>query len=86
MYLSAIKNSRSILVLLLVLLFSIAVIAQENKQPVSITILYDNYDLVDSELEEDWGFAALIRGFDEVVLFDSGTKPDLMMGNLEKAD
>jgi 7,8-dihydropterin-6-yl-methyl-4-(beta-D-ribofuranosyl)aminobenzene 5'-phosphate synthase len=79
------RNKFVALCLILVFLVAASLTAQENSAKITATIIYDNYDLKDSDLKEDWGFAAIIRGFDKLVLFDTGTKGDFFMGNLEKA-
>lgn len=83
-------NRKNILLLvsaaLLLLAFASGLFAgSDDTGEITVTIVYDNYDLIDSNLEEDWGFAAIIRGFDKVVLFDTGTNGKIFMGNLEKA-
>ena len=35
-------------------------------------------------LEADWGFSALIEGTEKTILFDTGTKPEVLIGNMEK--
>jgi len=48
-----------------------------------ITILYNNYqDREDTEA--DWGFACLIEGPEKTILFDTGTRPDILMRNVEQ--
>lgn len=49
---------------------------------VKITILYDNYKCVEG-LQTDWGFACLIEGTEKTILFDTGTKPDILEGNIK---
>jgi 7,8-dihydropterin-6-yl-methyl-4-(beta-D-ribofuranosyl)aminobenzene 5'-phosphate synthase len=50
---------------------------------VSITILYDNY-LHTEGAKTDWGFSCLIRGTEKTILFDTGTKPDILFYNIKK--
>jgi 7,8-dihydropterin-6-yl-methyl-4-(beta-D-ribofuranosyl)aminobenzene 5'-phosphate synthase len=45
-----------------------------------IRIIYDN---TSAGLQEDWGYAALVTFRSKNVLFDSGTKPDLFLRNLD---
>lgn len=49
----------------------------------TFTILYDNY-VFNNELESDWGFSCLIEGLEETILFDSGTKGDILLSNMKK--
>jgi 7,8-dihydropterin-6-yl-methyl-4-(beta-D-ribofuranosyl)aminobenzene 5'-phosphate synthase len=46
------------------------------------TVLYDNY--VHREgTKADWGFSCLIEGTEKTILFDTGTKPEILMHNVE---
>ena len=49
----------------------------------TFTILYDNY-VFNNELESDWGFSCLIEGLEKTILFDSGTKGDILLSNMKK--
>jgi len=53
---------------------------QAQGEPITLTIIYDNYAYVDG-METDWGFAALIETGDETILFDTGTRGDMFMRN-----
>ena len=57
--------------------------AKEN-QPVVITIVYDNVP-VDKELKTAWGFACVVEGFSETILFDTGGEGELLLANMAKA-
>jgi 7,8-dihydropterin-6-yl-methyl-4-(beta-D-ribofuranosyl)aminobenzene 5'-phosphate synthase len=46
-----------------------------------LTVLYDNYVFQDG-CAADWGFAAIIEGFQKTILFDSGTKEDVFLKNV----
>jgi 7,8-dihydropterin-6-yl-methyl-4-(beta-D-ribofuranosyl)aminobenzene 5'-phosphate synthase len=48
-----------------------------------ITILYDN-TAYDSRLKADWGFAALVEYGGQTLLFDTGAKGRVLLGNMEK--
>jgi 7,8-dihydropterin-6-yl-methyl-4-(beta-D-ribofuranosyl)aminobenzene 5'-phosphate synthase len=50
--------------------------------PSKLTVLYDNYSLVEGA-QADWGFACLIEGMEKTVLFDAGTKPEVLKHNVE---
>ena len=56
--------------------------AQQLKE-IKMTVLYDNY-VYQEGLETDWGFACFIEGIEKNIMFDTGTKPDLFIENLEK--
>lgn len=51
-------------------------------QPVKVTVIYDNFVHCQG-MEADWGFSLLIEGIDKTILFDTGTRPDLMMTNFD---
>jgi 7,8-dihydropterin-6-yl-methyl-4-(beta-D-ribofuranosyl)aminobenzene 5'-phosphate synthase len=46
------------------------------------TILYDNY-LFKEGTTPDWGFSCLIEGTEKTILFDTGTKPEILLHNVE---
>lgn len=48
-----------------------------------IKIIYDNCKVC-PELQEDWGFSALIEMEDRKILFDTGNDPKIFFSNLEK--
>jgi len=71
--------------------FTAAQVEQEtvlvNKIPgeadrITVTILYDNTSAVD-EVQEDWGFACLVEGMEQTILFDTGTKNEILAHNAE---
>lgn len=45
------------------------------------TILYDNY-LYKEGTQADWGFSCLIEGTEQTILFDTGTKPSVLIQNV----
>ncbi len=48
---------------------------------VEITVLYDNYICLEGT-ESDWGFSCLIETEGQKVLFDTGTKPEILFKNV----
>ncbi len=48
-----------------------------------ILIVYDNTSIA-AGIQGDWGFAAAVTFAGHRVLFDTGTKPDVLLSNLEK--
>src|SRR5229473_4130941 len=54
--------------------------ANPDSQKAQITILYDAFGRP-SEMEKDWGFAALIEYGGKRILFDTGDNPDILAGN-----
>lgn len=51
------------------------------KGQIRITVLYDNYVYTEGT-RADWGFSCLIELADETILFDTGTRPDILMHNV----
>jgi 7,8-dihydropterin-6-yl-methyl-4-(beta-D-ribofuranosyl)aminobenzene 5'-phosphate synthase len=51
--------------------------------PLKFTILYDNY-LFEKGTKPDWGFSCLIEGTEKVILFDTGTQPDILLYNADR--
>jgi hypothetical protein len=47
-----------------------------------ITIIYDNV-VWESPLTPDWGFACLVETTGQTLLFDTGAKGDILLGNME---
>jgi 7,8-dihydropterin-6-yl-methyl-4-(beta-D-ribofuranosyl)aminobenzene 5'-phosphate synthase len=56
--------------------------ADPSDQPLRFTILYDNY-VYKEGTTADWGFACLIEGTEKTILFDTGTRPEILMHNAE---
>jgi len=68
--------------LLWMLLASGTVLAME-RAGITIRVLYDNY-AHDDALQTDWGFSCLVTGTEKTVLFDTGTKGDVLLQNMAK--
>jgi 7,8-dihydropterin-6-yl-methyl-4-(beta-D-ribofuranosyl)aminobenzene 5'-phosphate synthase len=47
-----------------------------------MTILYDNYVYTQGTIP-DWGFSCHIQGMEKIILFDTGTKADILFHNAE---
>jgi 7,8-dihydropterin-6-yl-methyl-4-(beta-D-ribofuranosyl)aminobenzene 5'-phosphate synthase len=54
-----------------------------QEAPLRITVLFDNIAQVDG-LQTDWGYACLIEGLEQTVLFDSGADGDILMSNIDR--
>jgi 7,8-dihydropterin-6-yl-methyl-4-(beta-D-ribofuranosyl)aminobenzene 5'-phosphate synthase len=50
--------------------------------PVRLTVLYDNW-VGEEGTEADWGFAVLVERGDATVLFDTGTRPEVLRHNVQ---
>lgn len=49
---------------------------------ITVTILYDNTAAVD-EVQAAWGFACLVEGMEKTILFDTGTKSEVLLHNAD---
>jgi 7,8-dihydropterin-6-yl-methyl-4-(beta-D-ribofuranosyl)aminobenzene 5'-phosphate synthase len=72
-------------VLALILVWPATGFAAPSHAPVQdgkarLTILYDNTTARDG-VTGDWGFACLIEGLAKTILFDTGTKPEILLAN-----
>ena len=80
------KKKIFIILISLILFFSGKIMAQAVKladEPVNmtdITIIYDNYKFTDGT-EPDWGFSCLVEVDGKNILFDTGTKPQILTKN-----
>ncbi len=50
---------------------------------IHLTIVYDN-NAAKKPLQPDWGFSCLVRGLEKSILFDTGGKGNILLGNMEK--
>ncbi|MCP5106525.1 MAG: MBL fold metallo-hydrolase, partial [bacterium] len=71
-----------VLTLMLVLVTTVGLNAAPNDD-ITITILYDNY-LHTEGTQNHWGFACLVEGTEKNILFDTGTKPEVLFHNMKK--
>jgi 7,8-dihydropterin-6-yl-methyl-4-(beta-D-ribofuranosyl)aminobenzene 5'-phosphate synthase len=53
----------------------------DESAKVSVTIVYDNM-VFDNRLAANWGFSCVIKGFNKVVLFDTGYDGSELLGNM----
>ena len=56
----------------------------EKARQIVVTIVYDNNPL-DKRMETAWGFACVVEGLSETILFDTGGKGQLLLANMAKA-
>jgi 7,8-dihydropterin-6-yl-methyl-4-(beta-D-ribofuranosyl)aminobenzene 5'-phosphate synthase len=61
-----------------------AIAAADSQEGPSLrfTILYDNY-VHQEGTRADWGFSCLVEGAEKTILFDTGTRPEILMHNVE---
>ena len=67
---------------LLIFVFVSGLSAFEGNQ-IKVTILYDNYIHTEGT-KSDWGYSCLIEGTEKTILFDTGTKGDILMYNMRQ--
>jgi 7,8-dihydropterin-6-yl-methyl-4-(beta-D-ribofuranosyl)aminobenzene 5'-phosphate synthase len=53
----------------------------ETGTVLTITVVYDNV-AYDARLQTDWGFACLVEGLEQPLLFDTGGKGDILLRNM----
>jgi len=58
------------------------IIREGMDSALKFTILYDNY-LHEEGTKTDWGFSCLIEGAEKTILFDTGTRPDILLHNVD---
>ena len=56
----------------------------KRAEEVVVTVVYDNYPLREG-LKTAWGFACVIEGLGETILFDTGGQGELLLANMAKA-
>jgi 7,8-dihydropterin-6-yl-methyl-4-(beta-D-ribofuranosyl)aminobenzene 5'-phosphate synthase len=59
-----------------------AVSVNPSNQPLRFTVLYDNY-LHRPGTKSDWGFSCFIEGMEKIILFDTGSRPEILMSNAD---
>jgi 7,8-dihydropterin-6-yl-methyl-4-(beta-D-ribofuranosyl)aminobenzene 5'-phosphate synthase len=72
-----------IFLIISLLLLTGAVLSAQEGQNIKFTIIYDN-TVHKKELKPDWGFACLVESEEKNILFDTGTKPEILIENMEK--
>jgi len=59
-----------------------AQLPQDAGEPFMLTVLYDSYGRR-TDLGKDWGFACMVEGPEETILFDTGGDGQTLMSNIE---
>jgi len=57
-------------------------LAAKTGTDITVTIIYDNY-VYKEGTKADWGFSCMIKGIEKTILFDTGTKPDILVHNMK---
>ena len=58
-------------------------VGEGEKNPVKMTVLYDNYIFAEGTKAE-WGFSCLIEGTEKTILFDTGGESEVLMHNIDQ--
>ena len=75
----------SALLIVIIFVFGLTLLGSAHsleESEITITILYDNYPFKEG-LKTDWGFSCIIEGTEKTILFDTGTKSDILFHNIE---
>ncbi|HUT88230.1 MAG TPA: MBL fold metallo-hydrolase [Thermoguttaceae bacterium] len=56
----------------------------KRAEEVVVTVVYDNYALKDG-MKTAWGFACVVEGLGETILFDTGGEGGVLLANMAKA-
>jgi 7,8-dihydropterin-6-yl-methyl-4-(beta-D-ribofuranosyl)aminobenzene 5'-phosphate synthase len=51
--------------------------------PVTVKVIYDNFVFLQGTTA-DWGYSIVVEGLDKVILFDTGTRPEIFESNIKK--
>jgi len=65
------------------ILSNISIESEEEKPEIALISVYDNYQ-VDTRLKTAWGFATVIKTPKELILFDTGGNPEILLSNMKK--
>ena len=63
--------------------FAIPTNGGTQEATLKITVLFDNISRVDG-LQTEWGYACLIEGLEQIILFDTGADGDILMANIDR--
>ncbi|MBN2398735.1 MAG: MBL fold metallo-hydrolase [Candidatus Aminicenantes bacterium] len=77
-----IKNKLCLIFTILAIVFLLSE-SLNGKVEIRITILYDNYVTPVTGVQADWGFSCLVQGTEKTILFDTGTRSDILQKNIE---
>ncbi|MFP4469671.1 MAG: MBL fold metallo-hydrolase [Bacteroidales bacterium] len=55
---------------------------QAQEKPVELLVLYDNHQF-DEHTTADWGFSVLVVHSNDTILFDTGTRKDVLFANMK---
>lgn len=61
----------------------ISTMTRPEKNPITMTVLYDNYIAVEGT-RSAWGFSCLIEGTEKTILFDTGGEAEVLLHNIDQ--
>ncbi len=76
-------NFKSLGIFVVILIICMGCLSAQDADNYMVTILYDN-TVSQEGLKSDWGFACTIEGAEKTILFDTGTKPEILYYNIEQ--
>jgi 7,8-dihydropterin-6-yl-methyl-4-(beta-D-ribofuranosyl)aminobenzene 5'-phosphate synthase len=77
------RRAHCIIICLITFLAGLATAPLQAEDRIVMTILYDNYAATEG-VEPDWGFSCLIEGMEKTILFDTGTKSEMLYRNADR--
>ena len=79
------KNTRFFVILFTFTLFLLVIVnsglAIRSDGQIEALVLYDNYIHTKGK-KVDWGYACLVKGLEKTILFDTGTKSEILLHNV----
>ena len=66
-----------------VVLLGVASVEAQSANTLTLHFVYDNYAFSD-DFKTNWGFACVVEGPEKTILFDTGTKGELLLENFGK--
>jgi 7,8-dihydropterin-6-yl-methyl-4-(beta-D-ribofuranosyl)aminobenzene 5'-phosphate synthase len=80
-----VMNNISAILFIIIFVLSLTLLGSAHSlegNAITITILYDNYPFKEG-LKTDWGFSCIIEETEKTILFDTGTKNNILFHNIE---
>lgn len=77
------RRTHCIIIYFITFLAGLAAAPLQAEDQIVMTILYDNYAATEG-VEQDWGFSCLIEGMEKTILFDTGTKSEMLSRNADR--
>ncbi len=77
-----IKNRRWFIFIILAEFFLLTGLLKGTAE-LRVTVLYDNYLTTVEGVQAHWGFSCLVQGTEKTILFDTGTRSNILQKNIE---